>query len=59
MGEVEKKSFIALPDKGEHIGLMPSKTAYPNLERSVRSFITMGFPCGTVVKNLPAKAGDA
>ena len=59
LGEVEKKSFIALPGKGEHRGFMPSKTVYPNLERLVRSFITMGFPCGTVVKNLPAKAGVA
>ena len=25
LGEVEKCSFIALPDKGGHSGLMPSK----------------------------------
>ena len=30
MGEVEKNSFIALPGKGGHKGLMPSKTVCPN-----------------------------
>ena len=30
LGEVEKNSFIALPGKGGHSGLMPSKTVCPN-----------------------------
>ena len=29
LGEVEKNSFIALPDKGGHSGLLPSKTVCP------------------------------
>ena len=29
LGEVEKKSFIALPGKGGHSGLMPSKLCTP------------------------------
>ena len=30
MGEVEENSFIALPGKGAHSGLMPSKLCVPN-----------------------------
>lgn len=29
LSEVEKKSFIALPDKGDHSRLMPSKLCFP------------------------------
>ena len=29
LGEVEKNSFIALPGKGGHSGLMPSKLCVP------------------------------
>ena len=32
LSEVEKKSFIALPSKGEHTGLMFSKLCVPHLE---------------------------
>ena len=39
LGEVEKSSFIALPGKGGHSGLMPLKTVYPNC--LVRSFIAI------------------
>ena len=31
LGEVKRKSFIALPGKGEHSRLMPVKTVCPNL----------------------------
>ena len=31
LGEVAKKSFIALPGKGGHSGLLPLKTVWPNL----------------------------
>ena len=39
LGEIEKNSFIALPGKGGHSGLMPLKTVYPNC--LVRSFIAI------------------
>ena len=39
LGEVEKNSFIALPGKGGHSGLMPSKLCVPTWEGLVRSFI--------------------
>ena len=41
LGEVEKNRFIALTGKGEHSGLMPSKTVCPNLGDLVRSFIVL------------------
>ena len=41
LGEVEKYSFIALPGKGGHGGLLPLKTALPTREDLVRSFIPM------------------
>ena len=47
LGEVEKKSFIALPGKGGHSRILPLKTMCP-----------LGFPGGTVFKNPPANAGD-
>ena len=31
LGEVAKKSFIALPGNGGHSGLLPLKTVWPNL----------------------------
>lgn len=31
MDEVEKNSFISLPGKGGHRGLLPMKTVFPNL----------------------------
>ena len=39
LSEVEKDSFITLPDKGGHSGILPQKTMCPNLERIVRSFM--------------------
>ena len=39
LGEVEKNSFIALPDR--HSGLLPSKTMCPNLGVSDEGFITL------------------
>ena len=41
LGEVEKDSFITLPGKGGHSGLLPRKTMRSHLERIVRSFIVM------------------
>ena len=41
LGEVEKDSFITLPGKGGHSGLLPQKIMCPNLERIVRNFIIM------------------
>ena len=41
-GEVEKNSFIVLPDKGEHSGQMSSKLSVPIWGDLVRSFVT-GF----------------
>ena len=39
--QVEKNSFIALPGKGGHSGLMPSKMCFPTQGDLVRSFIAM------------------
>ena len=41
LGEVEKNSFIALPGKGGHSGVMPSKLCVPTGEDLVRSFIAI------------------
>ena len=38
LGELENNSFIALPGKGGHSGLLPLKTALPTREDLVRSF---------------------
>ena len=39
LGKIEKDSFITLPDKGGHSGILPQKTMCLNLERIVRSFM--------------------
>ena len=39
LGEVEAGSFITLPDRGCHSGLMSSKLLCPNLRKIVRSVI--------------------
>ena len=41
LGEVEKDSFIALPDKERHSGLLPSKAMCPNLGVFDEGFITV------------------
>ena len=41
LGEVGKNSFIALPRKGRHSGLVPLKAVCPNPEDLMRSFIAM------------------
>ena len=41
LGEGEKDSFITLPGKGGHSGLLTQKTMCPHLERIVRSFIAV------------------
>ena len=38
LGEVEKNSSIALPSKGEHSGLLPSKIVCPNPGGSYEGF---------------------
>ena len=38
-GEVEKNSLIALPGKGRHGGLVPSKVMCPNPGGLLRSFV--------------------
>ena len=40
LGEVEKNSFIALPGKGGHSGLMPSRLCVPTWE-DLMSFIAI------------------
>ena len=51
LGEIEKDSFITLPGKGGHSGLLPQKkTLCPHLETIVRSFIVMvQRGCGQLV----------
>ena len=41
LSEVESNSFIALPGKGGHSELMPSKLCVPTQGDLVRSFIAM------------------
>ena len=41
LGELEKNSFIALPGKGGHSGLVPSKLYVPTQESLMRSFIAI------------------
>ena len=41
LGEVEKNSFIALPGKGGHSGLVPSELFVPTQESLMRSFIAI------------------
>ena len=47
LGEAEKNSFMALPGKGGHSGLVPPKTVCPNRENLVRGFIEIvqGWGC--------------
>ena len=42
LGEVEKDSFIALPGKGGHSGLMPSQTRMSQLEEDNEKFYSNG-----------------
>ena len=48
LGGIEKESFITLPDKGGHTGILPLKTMCPNLGEFNDGFIT----CGSQVRSL-------
>ena len=50
MGEVEKISFIALPGKGGHIGLMPLKTVCPNPGGFGEEFYSNGSRVGLLIR---------
>ena len=50
MGEVEKNSFIALPGRGGHSGLMPLKTVYPNLGGYGEEFYSNGSRVGLLIR---------
>ena len=57
LSEVEKKSCIALPDKGDHSRLMPSKLCFPTKEwgvlesRDLIADIDQG-PCRTCIPSI-------
>lgn len=55
LGEVEKKSFIPLPGKGEHSRLQPWKLCVPSWKDLERSFTAMVQ--GWVVENIRVCAG--
>ena len=50
LGEVEKDSFIALPGKGEHTGLLPRKTMCPNPRGSDEGFYNKGSKVGLLTR---------
>ena len=50
LGEVEKKSFIALPGKGGHSGLVPSKTVCPNPGGFGEEFYSSGLRAGLLIR---------
>ena len=49
-GWSRKNSFIALPGKGGHSGLLPFKTALPTREDLVRSFYTNSSRAGLLIR---------
>ena len=51
LSEVEKNSFIALPGKGGHSGLVPSKIVCPNLEGFGKEFYSNGSRIGLLKRN--------
>ena len=50
LSEVEKNSFIALPGKGGHSGLVPSKIVCPNLEGFGEVFHRNGSRAGLLIR---------
>ena len=50
LGEVEKNSFIALPDKGGHSGLMLLKTMCPNLGGFDEEFYSNDSRAGLLIR---------
>ena len=51
LGEVEKNNFIALPGKGGHNGLVPSKTVCPNLGGLCEEFYSNDSRAGLLIRN--------
>ena len=45
LGELEKNSFIALPVKGGHSGLLPSKTTCPHPGEFAEEFYVQEYSC--------------
>ena len=58
LGEVEKESFIALPDKGGHRRLLPSKTVCTNPGGFDEGFYSNGSRVGSLTR-LGVCAGPA
>ena len=50
LGKVEKDSFIALPGKGGHNGLLPWKTMCPNLGGFDEEFYSNGLRVGLLIR---------
>ena len=50
LGEVEKNSFITLPGKGGHSGLLPSKTMCPNSGGFDEEFYSNGSRVGLLIR---------
>ena len=50
LGEVEKKSFVVLPGKGRHGGLMPLKCYFPTWGSLMKNFIAMVQGIGLLIK---------
>ena len=50
LGEVEKNSFIALPGKGGHSRLLPSKTMCPNPGEFGEEFYGNGSRVGLLIR---------
>ena len=50
LSEVEKNSFIALPGKWGHSGLLPQKTMCPNLGGFDKEFYSNGSRVGLLIR---------
>ena len=50
LDEIEKKNFIALPDKGGHSRLLPSKTMCPNPGGFDEEFYSSGSRVGLLIR---------
>ena len=60
LGEVEKKSVIALPGKVGHSGLMPTKTECPNLGGFGEELYSNGSRAGLLIRiRARTRAGSA
>ena len=50
LGEVEKNSFVALPGRGGHSRLLPSKTMCPNLGGFIEKFYSSSLRVGLLTR---------